>query len=72
MSRLDLPGQTRRRPDTARGVPAQYSWELSECSKTTPVLTNERNTRNENFQRSKTMVAQSHVRQADDAQEAME
>ena len=40
---------------------------LSHRSKTTPVSKNERNTRNENFFRSETVVAQSHVRQADDA-----
>ena len=40
-------------------MPAISSWRLSHGSKTTPVSTNERNT--------KTMVAQSHVRQADDA-----
>ena len=49
------------------GVRALSSWVLSHGSKTTPVSTNERDTRNENFHRSKTMVAQSHVGQADDA-----
>ena len=48
-------------------MPAIPSWKLSHRSKTTPVSKNERNTRNENFFRSETVVAQSHVRQADDA-----
>ena len=58
------------RPDdvlTQRGVPAKSWWRLSHCSKTTPVSTNERDPRNENCHRSATMVAQSHVIQADDA-----
>ena len=48
-------------------MPAISSWVLSHGSKTTPVSTNERNPRNENCHRSATVVAQSHVRQADDA-----